>query len=327
MYKYTLSLHQWYVKNNARSCLLCVIFIGTALAFSAHVPEAYAARFDSIGVTQGEETHFQISDSDYLNISLHSTEIIKLKLESVPEMITMRIAPTLTLATSTQITIIGFLPHTTYYIYEDNYHNLVEILSDENGAYSYTQDISKSHRVFIQPRKSTKFIKNNATGGNCASIGTWDPATLTCTLANDLTETVQIDSDGITLDGAGHTMTGSNTGNGIYLYEKSGVTIKNLVIKNFSYGITLDTSSRNSVYDNNVSVDIVRNSKYSGETLTLYDSSSNEIYGNTLSKADETLTLYDSNNNIIHDNTLSEADEALTLYDSNNNIIHDNTLS
>lgn len=301
-----------------------LFFISIVVASGAQVHEAHAAEFDSIGVTQGEGTHFQISDSDYLNVTLESVEVITLRMKSVPEMITMRIAPTSALATSTQITITGFLPHTTYYKYEDNYHNLAEILSDENGAYAYTQDISKSHRIFIQPRKSTKFISNGATGGGCASIGTWDPATLTCTLANDLTETVQIDSDGITLDGGGHAMTGSNTGNGIYLYEKSGVTVRNLTIKNFSYGITLDTSPNNAVHDNNISVDIVSGNRYTGETLTLYDSNNNEIYNNAFSKADEELTLYNSSGNTIRGNTFSEADEALTLYTSNDNEIYNN---
>lgn len=283
-----------------------------------------APYFAIAGVIPSEGSMFQITDSDYLNISLHSTEIIKLRLESVPEMITMRIAPTSTLATSTQITITGLLPLTPYYKYEDNYHNLTSVFSNENGAYVYTQDISKSHRIFIQPRKSTKFISNNATGGDCASIGTWNPATLTCTLTNDLTETVQIDSDGITLDGGGHTMTGLNTGNGIYLYEKSGVTIKNLTIKNFSYGITLDLSSNNTVHTNTISVDMTSSNRYTGETLTLYDSNNNKIYDNSFSKANEALTLYNSSSNKIYRNTFSEAGEALTLYYSNDNEIYNN---
>jgi hypothetical protein len=42
---------------------------------------------------------------------------------------------------------------------------------------------------------ATKSINSNATGGDCASIGTWNVASKTCTLKTDLSETIEIDSD------------------------------------------------------------------------------------------------------------------------------------
>ncbi len=71
------------------------------------------------GTVEGTGTHFQVTDTKYLNVILDSSETITLKLESVPEMVTMNIESASD-ATSTQITISGFSPSTTYYKYEDD---------------------------------------------------------------------------------------------------------------------------------------------------------------------------------------------------------------
>jgi len=48
-----------------------------------------------------------------------------------------------------------------------------------------------------------KTISDDATGGDCSSIGTWDAGTKTCTLSGDLSEGIVIGSNSITLDGNG----------------------------------------------------------------------------------------------------------------------------
>jgi len=63
------------------------------------------------GTTEGTGTDFTITDSEYLNITLNSSEEIKLRMESVPEMITMMIGESLVSA-SAQITFSGLLPNT-----------------------------------------------------------------------------------------------------------------------------------------------------------------------------------------------------------------------
>jgi len=47
----------------------------------------------SPGTTEGTGAHFTITDSEYLNITLNSSEEIKLRMDSVPEMITMMVEP------------------------------------------------------------------------------------------------------------------------------------------------------------------------------------------------------------------------------------------
>jgi parallel beta-helix repeat protein len=281
---------------------------------------------DLSGVAEGEASHFQITDSDYLNISLESTEIIKLKLESVPKVITMRIKSVSAEATSTQITITGLMPDTLYYRYEDNLHNLTEGLSDGSGAYSYVQDLSKPHLVFIQPRKSTKFIQNDATGGDCASMGIWDSATLTCTLMADIAETIQIDSDGVTLDGGGHTTDGaSGAVNGVFLDTKTGVTIKNLVIKDFSYGVFFNASSNS----------VISSSTVSGarEAISLESSLSNTIKNNDLRNNRYAISLSNSNDNSVRNNNISidisssRRHQAVVLFGSSDNLLEGNSIT
>lgn len=248
------------------------------------------------GRVKGTGTYFEINDSQYLNITLDSVEPLKLVLESIPEMITMWIEST-SGASSTQITLSGFLPLTTYHKYEDDYHQHIAFTTDADGNYTYLQDLSSAHFVFIQPRAGTKFIKDDSTGGDCNLIGTWDAQTKTCTLTTNSTDTIQIDSDNITLNGNGQTITGDNTGSGLYLYERNNITIKNLIVKDFAAGILLASSSNN--------------------TLT----------GNTTLNNFFSIPLLFSNNNSLNDNNVSNNNLGIYLYYSDNTSLNNNNAS
>ncbi len=206
------------------------------------------------GTLEGSGKHFEITDSNYLNISLDSTEDIDLGLESAPEMIILQLKASKT-ADCARFDISGLSPNTTYHKYEDDYQNYAPFATDENGAFSFKQDLSKDHIIFIQPRKSTKFIRDDTTGYDCegrngnSGIGNWDAFSKTCTLNKDVNETIQISNDGITLDGNGHSVTGSNTGNGIYVTGSHDV-VKNVNVSGFLYGIYLRKSG--SVISNTV---------------------------------------------------------------------------
>ena len=68
------------------------------------------------------------------------------------------------------------------------------------------------------------------------------------TLTGDFTNTsLVIERDGITLDGAGHSITGHSTsyGQGVDLTNRTNVTIKNLVINQFGSGVLMGHASRN----------------------------------------------------------------------------------
>jgi parallel beta-helix repeat protein len=268
------------------------------------------------GRLEGTGTHFALTDSQYLNITLDSSEPIKLVLESVPEMVTMHIESA-SGATSTQITLSGFAPETTYYKYEDDYHNLLAFTTDEVGSYTYTQDLSQTHLIFIQPRASTIYLSNS--GWNPSSVGTWDSVTKTGTLTQDVAETIQIDSDNITLDGNGHTVTGTGTGNGVYLNGRTGVTVKNLTVKQFTFGIYLCYSSNNTLTGDTA----LNNSN----GIRLDFSNNNTLTGNTaLNNFSDGIPLCYSNNNTLTGNIAnSNIGCGILLYSSSNNTLTGNT--
>ena len=161
------------------------------------------------GIVEGTRTYFEVADSNYIDITFESTEPVHLRLESVPQMVIMDIERAED-ADSTQITLGGFEPNTTYYKYEDSYHNLTEFTTNESGSYSYVQDLTERHLVFIQPSRSTIFLSDS--GWSVPAVGSWDSVTKTGTLTQNVSETIQIDSDGITLDGDGNVEPWSGTG-------------------------------------------------------------------------------------------------------------------
>ncbi|MBI5147861.1 MAG: hypothetical protein HZA37_01780, partial [Parcubacteria group bacterium] len=70
-----------------------LFFIGGFLLINTSYAEETPLNLILPGATEGEGTHFEITDSEYLNITLDSSETIKLSMESIPEMITMMIDP------------------------------------------------------------------------------------------------------------------------------------------------------------------------------------------------------------------------------------------
>lgn len=287
-----MSGHEMIKKNWRLFIILIIIFSFPIFPLRAEVIEIAPP-----GTIEGQGNSFKITDSKYLNVGLESSEPIKTRIESIPEtvMITLEsVSP----AESTEINLSGFVPLTTYYKYQDDYHNLTEFTADENGSYAYIQDLSEPHLIFIQTRKSTKYIKDDVTGGNCTLIGVWDWPTKTCTLTTDVNETIQIDNDNIILDSNGHEISGYNTGSGIYVNKKN-VTLKNLKIKNFSNGIFLYGATYNNLINNIVS--------YNSIGINIYSASNNFLKNNT--------AVYNANfgfyimgssaNNILRNNSMS----------------------
>ncbi|MEM7820993.1 MAG: NosD domain-containing protein, partial [Candidatus Aenigmatarchaeota archaeon] len=233
--------------------------------------------------------YFQLNDSSFKNVSLSSTEPINVYLVAPPQMVEMVISSN---SSSSQLTICGLNPNTEYHMYVGDYHNHQAFTTDSRGCYSWQQNLSEPRHIWIQPRPSTIFINNNATGGDCEliPIGTWNADTLTCTLNTSITQSIQIDSNGITLDCDGYSITGSNTGNGIYLNAKNDVKIRNCNVTSFTYGIFLYSSSNNTLTNNTA-----YNNNYHG--ILLSSSSNNTLTNNTAYNNNYGIYLYSSSNN------------------------------
>ena len=81
-----------------------------------------------------------------------------------------------------------------------------------------------------------------------APISTVDYVTYTFT--GNINDSVVVERDNIVVDGAGYTLQGTGIVTGIDLDGRSNVTIKNMEIKAFYYGIYLYESSNNSIEGN-----------------------------------------------------------------------------
>ena len=152
--------------------------------------------------------------------------------------------------------------------------------------------------IMVQNAFAEITITDDATGGGCATIGTWDSASKTCTLTSDVSEQITIDSDGITLDGNSHTIT-------LTQHDGTGITNSayhnNITVKNFKIisptniaasGIHL--VGTNIIVSNNEFTDILGNAiaidqgsaenSYCGYGGSACDESGIEIFGNIITK-------------------------------------------
>jgi parallel beta-helix repeat protein len=149
---------------------------------------------------------------------------------------------------------------------------------------------------------------------------------VTYTVTGNINESVVIERDNIVVDGAGYILQGSGSGAGITLSSRSNVTIRNMQVKAFRYGIYLEYSSNNSFSGNNMT-DMSGNtgSDYLHYGFYLNSSSFNTISGNNIidNKYFVALWLEESSFNIISENNIRNVgvDFGIWLQGSSNNIV------
>ena len=101
---------------------------------------------------------------------------------------------------------------------------------------------------------------------------------VTYTFTGNINDSIQIQRDNITLDGAGFTLQGNITGiaTGLYLTSRSNVTIKNMVIQGFNNtGIWMYQSSNNTISGN-----LIANN--TGDGIYLEHGFGNNVFGNAI---------------------------------------------
>jgi len=263
------------------------------------IQELLSEGFSIPGRTERTGTYFEIKDSEYLNITLKSTEEIEVILESIPRMISMDIGSS-TDSTSTNLTIGGLEPNKTYYKYQDSYKNEAIFISDENGGYGWSQDLTQSHYVWIQEIKGTTFIDEDTV------------------LDHDITGSVEITANNITLDCNGHNITGLKTGYGIFLMYKNNVIIKNCNVNQFSYGVFLASgTSLSNVINNNIS------ENYTGMRICSFQSA---IVNNKVLNNIRGIHLSGPGNNKIRKNEIYSNNTGIFLEYSSNNTVTENNI-
>lgn len=276
------------------------------------------------GRIEGTGTYFEINNSYYLNISLTSNEEIKVVLESIPKMISLHIKNSSSIF-STILDIKGLESNKTYYKYEDSYKNEAVFISDENGSFSWGQDLSQPHHVWIQEIKGTTYINEDTV------------------LDYDIIGSVEITADNIILDCNSHKIIGEGTGFGIYLNNKSGFILKNCIINNFSFGVYFYYSFNNLIGNSQISNNWLGVLLYRGSLNKISDNDistnnldgvhvggfSNTIENNNISNNGRLgVSLWGDvvQNNIVANNNISlnQEDGVHLEYASNNTIIQNN---
>ncbi len=148
-------------------------------------------------------------------------------------------------------------------------------------------------------------------------IGMWDPVNRIYTLTEDVNESIEITQSNLTLDGAGYKITGSGSGIGVYLNQRSNVTVKNCVFSKFLIGIFLSSCSSNTLTNNitnNNSYGIFLNS-CSSNTLTNNITNNNSYYG---------IYLISCSSNTLTKNTINNNKSGIKLYNCNLNKVYNN---
>ena len=111
--------------------------------------------------------------------------------------------------------------------------------------------------------------------------------TESCILNCDLTSSGTcfiVGVDDITIDCKGHSITGTDSGNGVSFGAYSGVTVKNCVIEHYSAGIHAGSASNAMFQDNTI--------RYAGDTgIRMIGVSSSTVTGNTLTDSNNGVTL------------------------------------
>ncbi len=143
-----------------------------------------------------------------------------------------------------------------------------------------------------------------------------------------LTGGIDSDADGvvilrndITLDGAGYLIQGLGgaISNGIYIEGRSNLTVRNVRIKAFDYGIFLSKSSNTNLSENSVTDNLK-------DGVSLYESSNNRLFRNNIANNWDGIELIASNNNTICGNNIeANLHYGIGLCSSENNRAYHNS--
>jgi parallel beta-helix repeat protein len=178
----------------------------------------------------------------------------------------------------------------------------------------------------IQPVKASGTIYIRADGSidpPTATISTVD--NVTYTFADNINDSIVIERDNIVVDGAFHIVEGTGSGDGITLSGRTNVTIKNTNIKNYWYGIYLNSSLGNDISGNN----ITENNGWGIYSEYSYSSDHNSISGNSVTNNGHGISLTRSSGNSISGNniTANEMYGIMLAYLSNYNTISGNNIT
>jgi parallel beta-helix repeat protein len=144
---------------------------------------------------------------------------------------------------------------------------------------------------------------------------------ITYIFRGNIYDEIVIERDNIIVDGAGYTVQGAGAGIGIYLYGRYNVTLRNMKVTKFSYGVRLDYTNSNVLFNVNVT-----NNDWVG--IYLYYSNNNLIFGSAMYYNGYCgVKLENSHNNNVSKNAALYNGEGISLVCSENNTVYSNGAS
>lgn len=166
-------------------------------------------------------------------------------------------------------------------------------------------------------------ISDIANGADCDSLGSWDADSKTCTLDTNITaasiDAIHIESNGITLDGGGHTISGNSSYTaGVLVVGRTGVTVRNITANNFNTGIRLENSQGCLIEGNGMVND--------SDGLAVYNGANNRITGNSIDAGNKNIYIKDSTGNSVIANDMTGHVEGIRLHTATGNLIKGNSL-
>lgn len=273
---------------------------------------------------EGEGQIFVITNQIYANLRLESSQPIKLSAETITRTLSFFISPiTTTRGNKTTITLSGLEPFWQgqpgpypLFRHEDGVF-IEEHPVDDSGEISWVQNVKTEHHIFILPEIATVNIWGRDDPRDevvSKGIGFWLDET-TCQLTSDVSETINIWVDNITLDGDGHSLSAYNA---FYLTDRQGIKITNCRFVGFHYAIILYRCNDITIQEND----------FDGgwQAMGIYYSSHTIVDSNAVTRAIATRVNY-SDRNLITNNTIDSARDAMYISYSPNNTIDGNTIN
>jgi parallel beta-helix repeat protein len=170
----------------------------------------------------------------------------------------------------------------------------------------------------VQPVKASETIYIRADGSiepPTARISTTDNVTYSFT--GDIYDSIVVEKDTIVIYGAGYALQGTGSRTGIDLSGRSNVTIKNVTISDFSYGIYLHYSSNIRIKGNK----ITNNNQY-GIWISEYSNDTTMVGNEVTNNSWAGITLNSDNNSISRNNITNDFWAGIILgYSSYNSIV------
>jgi parallel beta-helix repeat protein len=188
----------------------------------------------------------------------------------------------------------------------------------------------------------TIYLRANGAVEGTDKIATVD--NVTYTFVGNINDSIVIERSNIIVNGNGHTLQGSGSGNAFYWHVINNVTVRSIDIRDFACGVYLASASLSTVSGNTITnsqigvrLDGGANNTISENTITnsqtgvslRYGSNDQTFFGNTITNSSNYAIYSDGcSTNTFSANTIRESGTGVSLeYGSSNNYLSENTIT